>query len=545
MGVAEPQKAASAIMECWPSPSPSVNGAPAFNRTPAVNGAPAFNRTPAVNGAPAVLPLPDLHHSLTRPSSHHQLQWHSAHFLLWSSSRVTVRGSTSNSSFWIIPSSSFTNPLLLLNLDSVSPLMPVGPPFLFPSRRRGVFARSDSSQIYLILVGALSFASLSGGIATVVPPWRMKVHRIRARLGLVNGCDGFVKCGSLSDVSLLPMAMSSEVSIEVTDSDMADSAAGLSTVRSCIEDAGCVDGLHGKMVDGLAELDEGLCEPHFSVLSVMTTGMADDLSADASTAGVAHCLQVEDVQVGGQMVSLLPMGSGQKHLCASNTGSLPVNANDHAPAGSDKAQAGRSSWNRNADAAAKQDVGKGNAVPSRSYAAVTVSDMKSDVKLSFVPPVHSNGKKHAVLCVVCRSTVPDECVPTTSLHRASQPTAHVTPGRVGVRGTPLPSSGSGNPLPPSGSGRQPLASQGSARTEVGGGLGGRGRTLDRTGRVSRQRSVPRLRRGTASSRSLSSGLSPPGLGRDTLRSPERVSDGFVMVRTKPPSKRWGRGRGRI
>ncbi|GAB2303581.1 hypothetical protein Dimus_037568 [Dionaea muscipula] len=46
-------------------------------------------------------------------------------------------------------------------------------------------------------------------------------------------------------------------------------------------------------------------------------------------------------------------------------------------------------------AAAIPGGGKGGS--SRSYAAVTVSDMKSDVKLSFVPPVNSNGKKYVVL----------------------------------------------------------------------------------------------------------------------------------------------------
>ncbi|GAB2294963.1 hypothetical protein Dimus_029153, partial [Dionaea muscipula] len=43
-------------------------------------------------------------------------------------------------------------------------------------------------------------------------------------------------------------------------------------------------------------------------------------------------------------------------------------------------------------------AGKGKASPFRSYATVNVSDMKSDVKLSFIPPVISNGKKHVVLC---------------------------------------------------------------------------------------------------------------------------------------------------
>ncbi|GAB2275926.1 hypothetical protein Dimus_010672 [Dionaea muscipula] len=100
-----------------------------------------------------------------------------------------------------------------------------------------------------------------------------------------------------------------------------------------------------------------------------------------------------------------------------------------------------------------------------------------------------------------------------------------------VRGSPPHSSG---PV------SQPLAPQGSERTEVGGGQDGRGYTPDRSCRVSRERSVPRQLRGTARSLSLSSGLSPPG-GQDPLRSPERSSDGFVAVRTKPPSKRRGRG----
>ncbi|GAB2296340.1 hypothetical protein Dimus_030463 [Dionaea muscipula] len=43
-------------------------------------------------------------------------------------------------------------------------------------------------------------------------------------------------------------------------------------------------------------------------------------------------------------------------------------------------------------ATAKPVLGNGKAGTSRSYAAVTVSDMKSDVKLSFVPPINSNGK---------------------------------------------------------------------------------------------------------------------------------------------------------
>ncbi|GAB2296341.1 hypothetical protein Dimus_030464 [Dionaea muscipula] len=105
---------------------------------------------------------------------------------------------------------------------------------------------------------------------------------------------------------------------------------------------------------------------------------------------------------------------------------------------------------------------------------------------------------------------------------------------AGVRGTQLPSSGSGG---------QPLAPQGSERTEVRGGLVGRRCTPERTGRVSRKPSVPRQLRGTARARSLSSG-SPPGTGRDPSRSPERLSDGFVAVKTKPPGKRRGRGRRR-
>ncbi|GAB2303467.1 hypothetical protein Dimus_037457 [Dionaea muscipula] len=47
---------------------------------------------------------------------------------------------------------------------------------------------------------------------------------------------------------------------------------------------------------------------------------------------------------------------------------------------------------------AKPVLGNGKVGPSRSYAAVTVSDMKSNVKLSFVPPVISKGKKQVVLC---------------------------------------------------------------------------------------------------------------------------------------------------
>ncbi|GAB2301740.1 hypothetical protein Dimus_035765, partial [Dionaea muscipula] len=84
-------------------------------------------------------------------------------------------------------------------------------------------------------------------------------------------------------------------------------------------------------------------------------------------------------------------------------------------------------------------------------------------------------------CASCRSTVPDACVPTTSLHGSSQPSAHVRPGS-----TLMPHAG---------------------RTEGGGGSEDRGRSHDRTGRVSRERSVPRQLRGTRA-RSLSSGLSP-------------------------------------
>ncbi|GAB2278826.1 hypothetical protein Dimus_013500 [Dionaea muscipula] len=64
------------------------------------------------------------------------------------------------------------------------------------------------------------------------------------------------------------------------------------------------------------------------------------------------------------------------------------------------------------------------------------------------------------------------------------------------------------------------------------------------GGVSRERSVPRQLTGTARSRSLSSGVFPPGMGWDPLRSLERSSGGFVVFRTKPPGKRRGRGRGR-
>ncbi|GAB2275915.1 hypothetical protein Dimus_010661 [Dionaea muscipula] len=53
---------------------------------------------------------------------------------------------------------------------------------------------------------------------------------------------------------------------------------------------------------------------------------------------------------------------------------------------------------RPAVAIARPVRGKGIAGLSRFYAVVTVSDMKSDVKLSFVQPVNSNGKKHVILC---------------------------------------------------------------------------------------------------------------------------------------------------
>ncbi|GAB2283826.1 hypothetical protein Dimus_018313 [Dionaea muscipula] len=136
------------------------------------------------------------------------------------------------------------------------------------------------------------------------------------------------------------------------------------------------------------------------------------------------------------------------------------------------------------------------------------------------------------------STVPDASVPSTSLHGGSLPSAHAMPGstlmpHVGVRGTPSPSLGSRY---------QPLVSQGSERTEGGGGSEGRGRSHDRTGRVSRVPSVPRLLRGTRA-RSVSSGLSPE-TGRDPSRSSERLPDDFVAVKTKPPSTRGYRGRGR-
>ncbi|GAB2273699.1 hypothetical protein Dimus_008480 [Dionaea muscipula] len=258
--------------------------------------------------------------------------------------------------------------------------------------------------------------------------------------------------------------------------------------------------------------------------------------------------------------------------------------------------AGRNTSTRPAEAAAMPDVRKGKAGPSRSYAAVIVSDMKSNVILSFVPPVNSNGRKHDILCdsdcsvndyhfsltasgsrlafakvcveidaseefiyevpvtlgtssclvrlrypwlpprcgvclafghessscASCRSSVTEVHVPTTtSLHGDPQPTAHALP-----RSSLMPPAG------------------GSERTEVGGDLDGRGRIPDRTDRVSRERSVPRQLKETARSRSLSSDLSPPGTGRDPVRSPERSSDGFVAIRTKSPGKRGGRGRRR-
>ncbi|GAB2303330.1 hypothetical protein Dimus_037324 [Dionaea muscipula] len=45
----------------------------------------------------------------------------------------------------------------------------------------------------------------------------------------------------------------------------------------------------------------------------------------------------------------------------------------------------------------RRDKGKGEAGISRSYASVTISDMRSDVKLSYVPPCKTNGKVHVVL----------------------------------------------------------------------------------------------------------------------------------------------------
>ncbi|GAB2268457.1 hypothetical protein Dimus_003415 [Dionaea muscipula] len=149
---------------------------------------------------------------------------------------------------------------------------------------------------------------------------------------------------------------------------------------------------------------------------------------------------------------------------------------------------GRSSSSRSDEATTKSIVGKGKVGPSRSYAAVTVSDMKSDVKLAFVPPVNSNGKKHVVLypwlpprsgvclelghepssCAACRSSAVEVRVPPSSIHRDSQSTAQALAGSIlmphaGVRGTPSPSLGSRS---------QPLAPRVSEGTEGGGALEG-------------------------------------------------------------------------
>ncbi|GAB2294983.1 hypothetical protein Dimus_029173, partial [Dionaea muscipula] len=62
----------------------------------------------------------------------------------------------------------------------------------------------------------------------------------KARSGVVNDYGGSDHCGSRSDVSLLPEAISSEVSIEVPDSEMDESATRLSAEQRCLDDPGCV-----------------------------------------------------------------------------------------------------------------------------------------------------------------------------------------------------------------------------------------------------------------------------------------------------------------
>ncbi|GAB2270688.1 hypothetical protein Dimus_005559 [Dionaea muscipula] len=109
--------------------------------------------------------------------------------------------------------------------------------------------------------------------------------------------------------------------------------------------------------------------------------------------------------VGGPTFCLLPVKSNAHGVSSNSTAPVIVSMNVVVPATvpttghvSSPIPAGRSTSTRLAEAAAKPDVGRGKAGPSRSYAAVTVCDMKSDVKLSFVPPVNSNGRKHVFLC---------------------------------------------------------------------------------------------------------------------------------------------------
>ncbi|GAB2270676.1 hypothetical protein Dimus_005548 [Dionaea muscipula] len=264
---------------------------------------------------------------------------------------------------------------------------------------------------------------------------------------------------------------------------------------------------------------------------------------------------------------------------------------------------GRSSTSRPADVAAKPGLGKGIAGSTRSFTVVTVSDMKSDVKLSFVPPVNSNRKtcrsvrsltfrsgNHGLIDVrtldngffmfvyaslrlwmmfcelgPCAWSPADLSkiasavgIPSVSRSSIANGSALVF-ARVRVEidtseefiyesssqcfssfdydrcvcSHHFTSSGLQRPLHEMpGSTSVPHAGARIPATLI-----GRGDSLSLLW-------AWRGRGGPLDHWPLSSGQSPPGTGWDLLRSPERSSDGFVAVTTKPPSKRGGGGRGR-
>ncbi|GAB2290420.1 hypothetical protein Dimus_024698 [Dionaea muscipula] len=168
------------------------------------------------------------------------------------------------------------------------------------------------------------------------------------------------------------------------DSDLAISSVGLTEERRCL-------GGLGEMVDGLGEDDGVVLVGHSSVLSEKMIDSVMGVSLASSSCSGMQELASHQQKVAGQNVVATPA-----------LGNLPTVAVLKGRAAPGLRFVGQgvtpaSGIAPSTVAMDTRDKGKGQAGISRSYASVKTSDMRSDVKLSYVPPCKTNGKVHVVL----------------------------------------------------------------------------------------------------------------------------------------------------
>ncbi|GAB2302717.1 hypothetical protein Dimus_036712 [Dionaea muscipula] len=192
----------------------------------------------------------------------------------------------------------------------------------------------------------------------------------KSRLGGASGSGGVGLRGSLSDVSVMPMDVLSKVqdsdSSMVRDSALAASSAGLDADHSCLA-------VSGDLMPGLVEEAGGLLKGVSSVLSdKITDSMIEESAGVSSFSSGVHELAGQRAQDGGQRTSVRPSLAGQcpsvdGQRAALTGGNLPMEALLIGRTAPDLRKAGQGDFHAN---------GKGKAGISRSYASVTISDMR-------------------------------------------------------------------------------------------------------------------------------------------------------------------------